>query len=105
MHVLIKNKRIKFANEIFRFFEEEVNQYFKVTNISIIFSKHVSEHLLNNIIKTLQNVLCRTIKVNYVKDNSLLGGIQIKIGNYLLDDSIKNKLFKLKNSLVNINIL
>ena len=39
------------------------------------------------------------INLNYKVDESMLAGVKIKIGSIMIDNSLKNKLMKMKNSM------
>ena len=39
------------------------------------------------------------INLSYKVDESLLSGVKIKIGSIMIDNSLKNKLMKMKNSM------
>ena len=42
----------------------------------------------------------KKIKIEYQYDPGLLGGLIIKIGSIMIDNSLKNKLKKIKNSMI-----
>lgn len=102
--LLIKKKRLNFANEIFQILKQDMEDTLNIVNVEIISFELINKNFLNNIVKILTNILNRKINIKFIQCKSLFGGMQIKIGNYLLDDSIKNKLFNLEKKLIDINV-
>ena len=41
-----------------------------------------------------------TIKFDYSVDESLIGGLKIQLGSFMIDTSIKNKLQKIENKMI-----
>lgn len=104
IYLLIRNKRINLLHEIFQIFKNDMHIHFKIINIEVFSLRLIDKDFLDNIVRTLTNILKKKVNIKFIQHTSLLGGIQIKIGNYLLDDSMKTKLFNLKKKLIDINI-
>ena len=62
-------------------------------------AKKVSKQNMEDIIKVVQQVTKKSIKINTEVDPSIIAGMEMKIGSVLLDSSINSKLRNLKNSL------
>ena len=62
-------------------------------------AKKVSKQNMEDIIKVVQQVTKKSIKINTEVDSSIIAGMEMKIGSVLLDSSINSKLRNLKNSL------
>ena len=54
--------------------------------------------------KLLDTTKYETFEMNYSVDKSLIGGMVIRIGDRVVDSSIKNKLFELTRNLRNVQI-
>ena len=67
---------------------------------SLISSKELSETKLENISKELSSSTSSTIKFNYKVDKELIGGLKLQLGSFMIDTSIKNKLNKYKQELL-----
>ena len=63
-------------------------------NASLISSKELSSNELENISSELSLSMGSTIKFDYKVDQSLIGGLKLQLGSFMIDTSIKNKLKK-----------
>ena len=54
--------------------------------------------------KLLETTAYKTFEMNYVVDESLIGGMVIRIGDRVVDSSIKTKLYNLSRELRNIQV-
>ena len=61
---------------------------------SLISSKELSSTELENISKELSLSMGSTIKFDYKFDQELIGGFKLQLGSFMIDTSIKNKLKK-----------
>ena len=67
---------------------------------SLISSKELSSNELKNISEELSSSMGSTIKFDYKVDQSLIGGLKLQLGSYMIDTSIKNKLKKYEQTMV-----
>ena len=67
--------------------------------VDIRTAKKVSKQNMEDIIKVVQQVTKKSIKMNTEVDPAIIAGMEMKIGSVLLDSSINSKLRNLKNSL------
>ena len=63
-------------------------------------AKDLKDEELNKIKDELSKNFNKKIKIEYQYDPDLLGGLIIKIGSIMIDNSLKNKLKKIKNSMI-----
>ena len=61
---------------------------------SLISSKELSESELEKISKTLSEAMKSKLKFDYKVDKDLIGGLQLQLGSFMIDTSIKSKLKK-----------
>ena len=95
--ILKKNNDLSLADKI----KDEYNKYHRnqrgISKIEIASSNKLNSEMLNKIIQKFKN----QIEVEEKIDESLIGGIVIKIdNNVLIDGSVKRKLEDLKKELV-----
>jgi len=104
LKVLIDNDRqsdIPSINEAMVVLIDDINNRQRVTLIS---SSKLEDELKNKIIKTLEDKLQKSIVVDETVDESILGGIVIKIGDLMIDGSLVNDLQKLREKLINSKV-
>ena len=62
----------------------------------------LNENEKNNITQKLLNQFNNNPNINIIQDSQLVGGIKLKIGNKVFDNSISNQLKQLKRALHNM---
>jgi len=67
---------------------------------SLISSKELSSLELENISKELSSAMGATIKINCKVDQDLIGGLKLQLGSFMIDTSIKNKLKKYEQKML-----
>ena len=67
---------------------------------SLISSKELSSNELENISSELSLSMGSTIKFDYKVDQSLIGGLKLQLGSFMIDTSIKNKLKKYEQKML-----
>jgi F-type H+-transporting ATPase subunit delta len=63
-------------------------------------SKNLSSVELENIKKDLSSAMGTSIAIEYKVEESLIGGLKMQIGSLMIDTSIKNKLKKYKQTML-----
>ena len=66
----------------------------------LISAKKLSDNEIDNIKNELSKNFTSKIKLNYKHDESLIGGLIVKIGSIMVDTSIKNKLRQIENRMI-----
>ena len=94
LSVLITKRRFFFLNTIFLNFLSLVSKKRGELKASLISSKNLTNEELKNLNTELSQVMGTTVALNYKVDEKLIGGLKIKIGSLMIDTSIKNKLKK-----------
>ena len=93
---LIKKRRIFFINKIFLSFLSLTSKKRGELRASLTSSKKLTEDELENLKQTLSQTMKSSIVLDYKIDESLIGGLRMQIGSLMIDTSIKNKLNKYK---------
>ena len=63
-------------------------------------AKNLNENEINNIKNELSSTFGSTIKLSHKYDPSLIGGLVIKVGSTMIDNSIKNKLQQIEKKMM-----
>ena len=105
LRIIILNDRYAEIDSIFDYFIERVKEY---KGIGVAFVSTPSE-LSPEQKKAVEEKLLattgyRSMEMNYKTDESLIGGMVIRIGDRVVDSSIKTKLEALKKSLLSVQI-
>ena len=94
LSVLVTKRRIFFLNTIFLNFLSLVSKKRGELKASLISSKKLTNEELKNLSTELSQAMGTTVAFNYKVDETLIGGLKIQIGSLMIDTSIKNKLKK-----------
>ena len=98
--LLIEKRRIFFVNKIIESFLRLCSQKRGEIKASLISSKELSQTELNDISTDLSKSMGSTLKFDYKVDKELIGGLKLQLGSIMIDTSIRNKLKKYKQAML-----
>ena len=98
--LLIKKRRIFFISKILDSFSKLCMKKKGELKASLISSKDLSKDELDVISKDLSQSMGSTIKFDYKVDKDLIGGLKLQLGSFMIDTSIKNKLKKFEQKML-----
>ena len=98
--LLIEKRRIFFVNKIIESFLRLCSQKRGEIKASLISSKELSQTELNGISTDLSKSMGSTLKFDYKVDKELIGGLKLQLGIIMIDTSIKNKLKKYEQAML-----
>ena len=98
--LLIEKRRIFFVKKIFESFLKLCSRKRGEVKASLISSKELSQIELEKLSKELSDTIGSTLKFDYKLDKELIGGLKIQLGSIMIDTSIKNKLKKYEQELL-----
>ena len=98
--LLIEKRRIFFIKKIIETFLKLCSQKRGEVKASLISSKELSQTELDKISEDLSKLMGSTIRFNYKVDKELIGGLKLQLGSFMIDTSIKNKLKKYQQKML-----
>ena len=98
--LLIEKRRIFFVKKISESFLRLCSKKRGEIKASLISSKELSQSDLDKINKELSQSMGATLKFDYVVDKNLIGGLKLQLGSFMIDTSIKNKLKKYEQAML-----
>ena len=98
--LLIEKRRIFFVNKIIESFLRLCSQKRGEIKASLISSKELSQTELNDISMDLSNSMGSNLKFDYKVDKELIGGLKLQLGSIMIDTSIRNKLKKYEQAML-----
>jgi len=102
LSILVTKRRIFFLKNIFQNFLILVSKKRGELKASLVSSKNLSDDELQNLNKELSQTIGTSITFDYKVDESLIGGLQMQIGSLMVDTSIKNKLRKYEQIMLEV---
>tara|TARA_Y100000768_G_scaffold236023_1_gene178503 strand:+ start:180 stop:737 length:558 start_codon:yes stop_codon:yes gene_type:complete len=98
--LLVEKRRIFFVKKITESFLRLCSKKRGEINASLISSKELSKSELDEISKDLSKSIGTTLKFDYKVDKKLIGGLKLQLGSIMIDTSIKNRLKKYEQALL-----
>ena len=100
LFLLIEKKRIFFLKRITQNFLKLCASNRGEVKALMVSSKELTENELENLSSELSKSMGSTIKFEYSVDKSLIGGLKLQLGSIMIDTSLKNKLRKYKQLMI-----
>ena len=97
---IISKRRFFYVEKILNDFINICSNFRGEIQAEISTAKKLNENEINNIKNELSVTFGSNIKLNHKYDSSLIGGLVIKIGSTMVDNSIKNKLQQLEKKMI-----
>ena len=95
--VLCKHNRLFALEMIYRKVDDIIKLKKNTVKLDLITTQKVEVKILNNIKKTISDLMKKSVVVNNVIDKNIIGGMILKIDSYMFDASISSKLSNYKN--------
>lgn len=105
LHVLVRKGRLGEIVSILDYFDEQAKEYSGIGVVYVAAPMALSDDQREQVEKRLLEVSeYETLEMHYQVDESLLGGIVIRIGDRVLDNSIRSKLDAMSRQLVKVKL-
>lgn len=99
LYLLLDKNRIGAIEEITVYYERLTDEISNVARAEIVTPRPLKGDAQDRLKKVLGDLISREVKISVREDKTLIGGIVVKIGDLVLDGSIKAQLEGLKESL------
>ena len=100
--VLVTKRRVFFIKKIFLNFMSLASKKRGELKASLVSSKNLTSEELESLSKDLSKTMGAPISLDYKVDENLIGGLKMQIGSLMIDTSIKNKLKKYEQKMLEI---
>lgn len=97
--LLVQKKRAEILPEIAEEFQSMVDEEQNLSHGSVISAIELSDELQQKVQATLENLTGKKVELSTSVDPTIIGGIIAKVGDLVLDGSIKTQLASLKDSI------
>jgi len=95
VNVLKKNNDLSLGGKIVEEYQNCVRREKNISKVQITTSEKISSDIINALTQKLE----QPIEIEQKVDNSLIGGAVIRVGDVLIDGSVRNKLERLRKSI------
>jgi len=100
IRLLADKKRLNLLPTIFEVFEEDCAKESGYIALVVSSAFSMDDQQRENVTETLSKQLNSAVKIDFNVDENLMGGLLIRSGNWVLDDTIKGKLARLRSVLI-----
>ena len=97
---LISKRRFFYVRQILKNFNEICSEKRGELKAELKSAKNLTQDEISKITQELSNNFKSEIKLNYIHDQSLIGGLVVQIGSIMIDTSIKKKLQLLESRMI-----
>jgi F-type H+-transporting ATPase subunit delta len=98
LHLLLEKNRINFIKEIAERYAAFTDEALKIASAEIFTARPLRYGTLQNLINSLKEMTSKDIRPKVIEEPGLIGGIVVKIGDIVMDGSVKAQLEGLKES-------
>ena len=98
--ILSLEKSVKLLPKIVRMVNKEYKIHNNIVDVDVLTSRELDDDVLDEIKEFIKQKDGRTAVVTTEVDETIIGGIKLRIGNTIVDGSVVNKLNQLKNTLL-----
>ena len=102
LSILVSKRRIFFLNTIFLNFLSLASKKRGELKASLISSKKLTNEELKNLNNELSQAMGTLVALDYKVDEALIGGLKMQIGSLMVDTSIKSKLKKYEQIMLEV---
>lgn len=97
VQLLERNRALGMFSRIERMYKDYYNVQEKVMDVEIVSVQDISKKVQHD----LEEILGKKSKIELTErvDEGVLGGARIRVGDYMIDDTLKSRLAQLKNKL------
>ena len=99
LFLLFDKGRMKFVGDINEFFQKLADELKGVVRANLVSATELSSETVEKIVEALSQKTGKEVILDVDQDPSLIGGIVTRIGDLVLDGSIKTQLLNMRESL------
>ena len=97
--MLNERSKILYLEKIVEYFEKVVDRRLNRKRVHVISAHPLTNENIDRLKAALNKILGKTILIDTEVDESLIGGIMLRIGDQVADDTIRNRLEILKRTI------
>ncbi len=97
--LLVEKRRVRHIPEISQYFQRLTDEHFNVARAKLSAAVKLDEGAIAKIAETLSKLTGKKIVIEFQQDPSLIGGAVARIGDLVIDGSVRTQLQAIKESL------
>jgi F-type H+-transporting ATPase subunit delta len=104
LKLLVRKERVSLLNQIAEAFIELYKKYAGIIIIDVFVARELSDDQQQALHTKLEQKTQKTVEMNITIDESLRGGMAIRIDDTVIDGTVKHKLIELEESLLSTDV-
>lgn len=97
--LMASKRRLYVVPHVLRALRERIAAEKNEVTADVVSAKNLTKAQEEKLAKTLKDSVGMDVKINLAVDESLIGGLVVKVGSQMIDTSIRSKLANLKNAM------
>jgi F-type H+-transporting ATPase subunit delta len=97
--LLIEKNRVGHLQDIRDYYYRLIDEHSNVARAKVSAASHLDESAIAEISQSLEKIVGKKIIVDFETDPELIGGVVARIGDLVLDGSVKTQLYNIKETL------
>ncbi len=99
LEILVEKQRVRFLEDIKDYYERLMDEHANVARAQVSAAVDLDETTLELIAESLGKIVGKKVVVEFHKDPELIGGVVARIGDLVLDGSVRTQLKNIKETL------
>ena len=99
LRLLLDNNRIGGIEDVSAYYTRLTDEISNLIRADILTARPLKDEAMDNLSVVLAKITSKTVKIKVEEDESLIGGLVVKIGDLVLDGSVRAQIEGLKESL------
>jgi F-type H+-transporting ATPase subunit delta len=104
LQLLIRKVRLNLLYGISRHFSRLLLDHQNIVPVDVTLRSAPHDALKEKIIKSVGRMVQKKVQVTFHENTKLVGGIRIRMGNYLIDGTVRSRLQELKHKLLQTSL-
>ncbi len=97
--LMVEKNRAAYMGEVLEYFRKLVDAHNNVARAKVAAAAKLDDETLKSIADTLAKITGKTVVVEFSRDPVLIGGVVARIGDLVIDGSVRTQLQSIKESL------
>ncbi len=99
LEMLVEKGRIAYLRDVIGAYERLLNEHNNIVKAEVVAATDLDDHVVERIAESLKRMVGKTVIVEFHKDPNLIGGVVAKVGDLVLDGSVRTQLRNIRETL------
>ncbi len=99
LYLLVEKQRIGYFRDVVDYYDKLMDEHNNIVRAQVFAPMDLDDGTIEKIANSLKQLVGKTVVVDFHKDPDLIGGIVAKVGDLVLDGSVRTQLRNIKETL------